>query len=111
MGNYRVGDLDYDFRIEGELKDVEEIKHIPVLTPQGSIYLSDVAEVKKILSKDVVRKMGVYHGGPFDYISLGIHKTKGANIFFAEHEAKRMLDKELQKTKYEGIEYVSVYDL
>ncbi len=103
--------MNYDFRIEGELKTIAQMKDIPIATPQGSIVLSDIAEIKKVLTKDEVAKMGWYQHGPFDYIILGLHKNKGANIFTAEKKAKQILEKELNKAKYEGLGYVTVYDL
>lgn len=111
LWSYKVGDLNYDFRIDWEIKDIEKIKNIPLITAQGTMNISDIAEVKKVLTNDVVSKMGLYKEWPFDYVILGIHKENGASIFWAERKAKKELQKELQKTKYEGIEYVSVYDL
>lgn len=111
LGNYRVWDLNYDFRIQWEIKHLDAVKKIPITTPQGIVDLGDIAQIKKVLTKDEVSKMGVYQWGPFDYITLGIHKAKGADIFASEQQAKQQLHHELQKTKYSGIDYVSVYDL
>jgi multidrug efflux pump subunit AcrB len=34
LGSYQIDDLQYDFRIQGELQNTQELLDIPLTTPQ-----------------------------------------------------------------------------
>ncbi|MCP4523871.1 MAG: efflux RND transporter permease subunit, partial [Candidatus Gracilibacteria bacterium] len=93
IGNYTIGDLNYDFRFDGELKNIEDLKNIVLQGSNGSyVYLNDVAEISKEYNNDTVQKLGFENNTGFNYTSLVFNKKDGANIFKVSDTAKESLE-------------------
>jgi multidrug efflux pump subunit AcrB len=45
LGNHAIGSLTYDFRIEGEFRDLADILQMPLVVKQSKITLQDIATV------------------------------------------------------------------
>ncbi|HCB51184.1 TPA: hypothetical protein DEP21_01180 [Patescibacteria group bacterium] len=50
LGNHTVDTLSYDFRIEGELKTIQDLQKIPLNLSNGNfVYLQDIATIQQRL--------------------------------------------------------------
>jgi len=58
LGNYSVGDLNYDFRFDGEFSDIEDLKST-IISGNGSsiVRLSDIATIKREYDEDVIKSL------------------------------------------------------
>lgn len=55
IGNFEIGDKTYDFRIQGEIAQAQELSEIPLPTQGGSVVrLGDVASIEKNYTDDRV---------------------------------------------------------
>ncbi|MCP4523060.1 MAG: efflux RND transporter permease subunit, partial [Candidatus Gracilibacteria bacterium] len=97
IGNYTIGDLNYDFRFDGELKNIEDLRKIVLQGSKGSyVYLDDIAEISKEYQDDTVQKLGFENNIGFNYTSLVFNKKDGANIFQVSDAAKKSLETYLE---------------
>jgi len=111
LGNHDVWEFSYDYRIEWELRDINQIKEIPISTKKWYIYLGDVAVIQEVLVDDSINKLGSFNLSGQSFISLWFNKNPGENLFESAKSAKQLLDQELQKFAYNGLKYYTVYDL
>ncbi|HRX63563.1 MAG TPA: efflux RND transporter permease subunit [Candidatus Absconditabacterales bacterium] len=111
LGNHTVGELSYDFRIQGELNDIQELRDVPINTQKGTIHLEDIATIQKVLNNDNIQKAGTYQLSGQNYVTLIFNKEKGDNISNAAKEAKILLEDEFEKTTYKGLNYVITQDI
>ena len=93
IGNYKVGDLSYDFRFEGELEDISELKNL-VIRDSGSsqIKLKDIANFELKYSWDDIKKLWFYNKNWFNYVSIIVNKSSWANVFDASKKSKKALE-------------------
>jgi len=48
LGSYTIGNLSYDFRIQGQLEEARKLLELPVNTPAGiRITLGDIAQLQR----------------------------------------------------------------
>ncbi|USN58641.1 MAG: efflux RND transporter permease subunit [Candidatus Peribacteria bacterium] len=104
IGNFRVGDLNYDFRFDGELTNIEELKQVVIRdTGTSKILLSDIATITREYADTKVRRLGFYNETGYNYVSLIFNKKNGANIFSVADEAKAGLEQLLHAEEFQGL--------
>ena len=112
LGNHQIWELQYDFRVDGEFSDIEDIKKTPLsLWWDNFIYIKDIAELTYSLKDDRISNMGTYKNPENIFVTLVVNKSLGANIFTSAKSAKKILESELQKLEYEWIDYVYTMDM
>ncbi|MDP2091205.1 MAG: efflux RND transporter permease subunit [Candidatus Gracilibacteria bacterium] len=105
IGNFSVGELNYDFRFEGELSDINELKNITI-RDNGitQVKLSDIADFSFEYPSKEIRKIGGFNKNTLNYISLSFNKSKGLSIFKASKDSKTELEKIINNNSlFEGL--------
>ncbi|MCX7946973.1 MAG: efflux RND transporter permease subunit [candidate division WOR-3 bacterium] len=103
-GNIKYGYIDYNIRVDGNIKDPDEIKNIPIIRRDGSIIkISDIAKVEysyedKINQIDVMGKNALF---------LGIFKQADANAVDVGNRVKQKLS---EISKRYNLKYVIAAD-
>ncbi|MDD2907242.1 MAG: efflux RND transporter permease subunit [Candidatus Gracilibacteria bacterium] len=94
IGNYSIGDLNYDFRFDGELSDIEALKNVVIRSTKGSnILLGDIASFEKKYKDESIKKLGFKDNKGLNYVSLSFNKNSGVNVFDVSGVAKDELKK------------------
>ncbi|MFC1655840.1 efflux RND transporter permease subunit [Patescibacteria group bacterium] len=107
VGSVRNGETVTDIEVVGTLMSAEEAKQI-IVAPY--ITLEDVAEIDDSFSEPV-SSVKVYQNGEFeDAIFLTVGKIEGSNIVVVVQNVIRALEKELEKEKYDELNYQILRD-
>jgi multidrug efflux pump subunit AcrB len=97
IGNYKVWDLKYDFRFDGEFSEISDLKNLIIRDNGASkVYLSDIADFEEEYSTKSIQKIGFYKSSGFNYISLNFNKKPWSNIFSVSRWAKDSLESYLK---------------
>ncbi|NDK10237.1 efflux RND transporter permease subunit [Candidatus Gracilibacteria bacterium] len=97
LGNYTIGDLEYDFRIEGELSDIKDLENIIVSGDGVSrVRLGDIATFQKEYPNQGIKSLGFYEKTGQNYVALSFNKQSGDNVFSVSKTAKAVLQDYIQ---------------
>ncbi|MDQ7022494.1 MAG: efflux RND transporter permease subunit [Candidatus Gracilibacteria bacterium] len=114
IGNFSVGSLNYDFRFEGNLISLQDLKNV-VIRDSGTskILLSDIADFKIEYPGDIVMSLGFgdNSGKYYNYISLAFNKDHNSSVFEAANNSKKALEKLLLEPEFEGINFSYSMDM
>lgn len=109
--NYSIKNLNYDFRFDWEMKDIEGFKKIPLSTSNGSvIYLWDISEIIKDFKNDDVVKFWTKDFSWDNALILSLEKKPNWSIFSSSTKAKEILEEELKKPEYNWVQYQIIND-
>ncbi len=121
IGNYRVENLSYDFRIEGEFSSIDELMDLTVVTRGDSnVKLRDIATTRRDYEDETVRRLGFgplseENGGQSETLRpqalLTFNKSKGTDIFSTADNAKENIKKLLETQEFSGTNIVYGLDL
>jgi multidrug efflux pump subunit AcrB len=113
IGNYTMGELNYDFRFDGELTEISQLENLIIRDNGASrILLKDIAVLEKTYGKETVQKIGFYETSGFNYISLDFNKKPGSNIFSVSRKAKIALSSYIENNpEMKGLQVAYVRDL
>ena len=106
--------MNYDFRIDGELKSEEELQELPILLGGGkSIPLGQLAEIKKVYDdKDSILRVGTKEKGIGKAaVSLTFNKRAGASILSSSKQAKESIAAALKDAEYAELSSFYTLDL
>lgn len=106
--------MNYDFRIDGELKSEEELEELPILLGGGkSIPLGQLAEIKKVYDdKDSILRVGTKEKGIGKAaVSLTFNKRAGASILSSSKQAKESIAAALEDPEYAELSSFYTLDL
>lgn len=111
--NYTIWDLNYDFRFDWELKDIEELKNVVIRSTSGSnILLSDIATIEKKYSDDSIKKLWFQNNKALNYTSLSFNKNEWINVFDISWVAKKELENYIKNNKeFEWLDIFYINDL
>ena len=105
-GHLKMGQFDYQLRIEGELEDSYELNNLVIGNRNGSIvYLKDVATVVDTYREKELRE--TFKGKPG--LRLMIMKQSGANSVRIANEIEKELA-ELKKNLPRDVEFTTIYN-
>jgi multidrug efflux pump subunit AcrB len=113
IGNYALGDKNYDYRIEGKNKKSSDFLETAIALPGGSqIRLGDIATLERKYKSKKENHVIIGSGGAIaPYIGLTINKNDSANIFTASDAAKSEIEKIFQTSEFAGLKYIYTSDL
>lgn len=113
LWNYTLGDLQYDFRFDGELESSSDLEDIVIAWEWISLVrLWDIATFTKEYTDDTLKRLGAYNESGYNYITLSFNKKLGDNVFEVSASAKQALEKYLSETPgYENIKVKYSQDL
>lgn len=108
IGNYKIWDLKYDFRFDGELNDQIDLGNIVLKGENGSfVYLKDVAEITNEYKTDEIKKLGFENNTWYNYVALSFNKAEGSNIFQVSKTSKQALKDYIDGNK--DFEWIDVF--
>jgi len=91
--NYVIWDLNYDFRFDWELANIEELKNVVIRgTNWSNVLLSDIATIEKEYKNDSVKNLWFLNNKWLNYTSLVFNKNEWANVFDVSDNAKASLE-------------------
>ncbi len=117
LGNHTLGNFKYDYRIKGKITTVSELMDIPInLTigtqgPKRYIRLADIATIERNYKDTSLGYGWIKADGDNVATTLVIYKANRSNVFENAGEAKKLIEKELQKPIYAGIKVEYTTDL
>lgn len=113
IGNYTIWDLNYDFRFDGELSNIEELKNLVIKSTYWSdILLKDIWVFRKEYRDDSIKKLWFKDNKWLNYVSLTFNKNAWTNVFDVSWKAKEELEKYIWKNwNFEGLNTFYVNDI
>ena len=113
LGNFTIGDLNYDFRIDGEFQDVTDLENTIIKgSGSSSVRLKDISEISRAYDEDVIKSLGFYNASGFNYVTLSFNKNAGDNVFSVSKSAKLALEEFLEtEPGFENLEVKYSQDL
>lgn len=112
LGNHILDWYAYDFRVQWELTNLQDLWSIPIYTPSWSfVLLQDIAKIEKRLKDDSIKMLGTYNTSGNYFVSLLVNKNKWTTIFSASKSAKQTIEKELKKQEFIWIDFEYTEDL
>lgn len=107
LWNFEIWDLSYDFRVNGEFKNIAELENT-IISWDGysSIRLKDIAKIEKKYSDESIKSLWFYQASGYNYVTLSFNKVAGGNIFKVSKSAKANIEEYLATTP--GFENLSV---
>lgn len=112
LGNYQLGDLRYDYRIDNELRSLSDLQNIPIVLWGGrSISLADISDIVRHYRADTV--IYGWEANIIDHhaLELTVYKAPGGNIFNDAASAKELIEANFTKLPYQGLSYAYTRDL
>lgn len=103
--NFELWELSYDFRFEGELSSLDELKKVIVKQDTySSVTLWDLAEFKLEYPGDEIKKIWFFNKNWFNYVSIVFNKSSWANVFDASRDSKAALEKLISEDReFQGL--------
>ncbi|PZM84784.1 hypothetical protein DLH72_02840 [Candidatus Gracilibacteria bacterium] len=113
IGNYTVGDLNYDFRFEGKLVDIEDLKNVVIRSVSGSVLkLGDIADIKEEYPNETIQKLGFFGKTGYNYVTLMIEKSDSSDVFSSASSAKKQIENLIKNDKnFAGVDIIYTSDL
>lgn len=101
LGNFNIGDLNYDFRVDGEFENIEDLKNT-IIRGNGfsSMRLRDIAKVEKKYSNETIKSLGLHGEFGYNYVTLSFNKALWDNIFSVSKSAKIAIEEYLETTPW-----------
>ena len=111
--NYTIGELNYDFRFDGEIETVESLKDITISwSGLSSVKLWDVAEITKEYKEKSVKSLWFYGASDYNYVTLAVNKREWENVFSVSASAKQEIEKYIESNPdFKNIDIIYTQDL
>lgn len=103
-GNFSENNVDYSIRVIGEFETLDDIKKLPLATPQGNILLKDIATIE--ITNEAKKTYSKVNGE--DSIMINIQRQNNYNIT----DVAKKINKELDTIKKDvkGTTFLTVFD-
>lgn len=112
VGNFWIGNKNYDFRIEGKYNDIIQFLDIPLVLPDKSVIkLWDITQIDRVYKDKSIDIIWDKENLSNLYVALTINKTEGANIFTVSSEAKTAIEKIFKRDDLKDFWYKYGLDL
>jgi multidrug efflux pump subunit AcrB len=93
IGNFGVGDRNYDFRIGGKFDDAQKFLEVPVVLSSGkTIRVGDIAKIERHYKDATIERVGFPNGDAYLSVNMTIFKNDGPSIFVASESTKKMIE-------------------
>lgn len=104
IGNYGIGERNYDFRIQGKFEETSEILAVPIVVGGGrTIKLGDIVTLERSYDDKSISRIGFPNADARNSVTLTISKNEGAGIFAAASGIKSTIESELLQSKYADV--------
>lgn len=111
--NYQIWELKYDFRLDGELNTIDDLKNIIIKNDGISkVLLKDIAKIEKEYENTPVSFLWFYNSWWFNYVSMVFDKDNASDIFSASVTSKSALKKIISEdVVFDGLQITYVNDV
>ncbi len=108
IGNFTIWDLNYDFRFDWELSNIEELKDIVIKSSWNStVLLRDISTIEKDYWDDSINKLWFKWKTGLNYTSLLFNKNEWLNVFDVSDISKEELEKFLESDN--NLEWIDIF--
>lgn len=112
LGNYKLGDLRYDYRIDNEINSLADLQNIPITLPGGNyVRLVELSTIVRHYKNRNISYGGVYDSAGNYAVSMTIYKKNRSNVFKDSTSARAIIDETLWKHIFEGVKHAYTVDL
>lgn len=105
LWTHQVGIAEYDFRIQWEYKNIQDLLQTPISIKNWNILLKDIAKVKKVPEDENLYFLVKSWLSGQNFVTLTFNKIKSASIFKANEDWQKLLKKEFSKLNFKGLHY------
>ena len=112
LGTYELWWLNYDFRIQWEYTDLQDLMQTSISNNAGyDLKLQDIATMSMDYQDDAIVSYGSYKKSGYNAITLTFNKRKGSNVFDSSDQAKKAISTVMSASKYKDLSYTYTTDL
>jgi len=112
LWSYQIDALNYDFRIQGQFKDINKLMELPLVTPSWiRLTLNQVARIERKEKNSTEEFLWFPNISQQRLVSLTVYKSKSMNIFEAADIAKAAVNKALGNGSFDNIKAGYTQDL
>jgi multidrug efflux pump len=111
LGSHIIEETKYDFRIQWEISDIQKLWRTIIPVNNQVIFLEDIAVIYTEYDDERIARLGKYGEKNYNYVTLTFNKKAGDNIFQSADQAKKLLEKTLEKQEYEGLYLTYTQDI
>lgn len=111
LWNYTVGNLDYDFRIQGELISEFDLLKLPLIGAQSEILLQDIATLNYSYEDESVRTFWGFEESGFYSQTLVFNKELWADIFSSSSDAKEWFEELMETQQFADLSFAYTMDM
>ena len=111
LGNYQVGELSYDFRIQWEIDSVYSLLELPVIWTSSQIRIQDIADINYDYTDESIRTYGEFEKNGFLSTRLTFNKQIWTDIFSSSTETKEAIEELLSTQEFANTQYTYTMDM
>ncbi len=111
LGNFTVGELAYDFRIQGELENAYDLLDLQIIWTDSEVVLQDLWEIVYKYGDESVRTFWKTNDTGYYALSLTFNKSAWGNVFTTSAEAKKAIEELFQTQEFASIQHAFTNDL
>jgi multidrug efflux pump subunit AcrB len=111
LGNYALGDLRYDYRIDNEITSLSDLQNIPITLWSSYIRLNELAKIVRSYKNKTISYGWIYNSANNHAIELTIYKKNRSNVFQDSTTARTVIDETLQKLPFSWLNVAYTVDL
>lgn len=112
IGNFGVGDRNYDFRIGGKFDDAQKFLDVPVTLSSGqTIRVGEIAKIERYYKDTSISRIGFQSGAAYKSVNMTIFKNDSPSIFAASNATKGLIETMLETPEFKGVKVAYSMDL
>jgi multidrug efflux pump subunit AcrB len=111
LGNYALGEKNYDYRITNELTSLGQMQEIPIKVTAGYVKLAEIASITRTYKVDSVWQWWWATESNNYAVELTIFKKAKSNIFNDSTLAKTIINESIHKVKFTWLKVKYTRDL
>lgn len=108
LGSFEIDSLNYDFRIDGELVDEQDLLDVPLTE---FLKLRDVATIDRDYNDESVRTFGRHQESWYNVATMSVNKDEWWNIFELSDGAKTAIEELLESPEFDWVQFLYGQDL
>jgi len=111
LGNYRIDDVRYDIRIDGEVRTLDQLRALPIILPAwGTVTLWSLGTIAYEDADRSLRFAWSYQSSGLAQIELTFIKQDGPSIFSVADNAKAAIEKIMTRHDFSMFTYSYIQD-
>ena len=112
LWSYQIDDLNYDFRVQGQLDDINKILELPLVTSSWvRLTLGQIARVIREEKNSTEEFLWSQQLTQQRLVSMTVFKSDGVSIFTAADNAKKAVDEAMKSSAFSNIWHSYTQDL